>query len=171
MANRKILTPRWAEEQDMKRVRIGTLAVTFGLGISLSPVVSAQQSGVQSPLYDRLGGLKGITGVVDDFINRLVANQTLNKNPAIDAGRRNSPPPYLKFQVSQMVCEVSGGPCKYTGKAMKESHAHLNISEKEWDVMVREFKKSLAKFKVAEAEQKELLAIVGKTKADIVARK
>ena len=35
--------------------------------------------------------------VSDDFIDRLVANKTLNKNPAIDKGRKNSPPPYLKF--------------------------------------------------------------------------
>jgi hemoglobin len=171
MANRKTLTSRWAEEQDMKIVRIGTLAVTFALGISLSPVVSAQQLGVQKTLYDRLGGLKGITMVSDDFINRLVANKTLNQNPAINTGRKISPPPYLKFQVSQLICEVSGGPCKYTGKSMKEAHAHLSISEKEWEIMAAEFKKSLTKFKVPAAEQKELFEIVGKTKADIVMRK
>lgn len=134
-----------------------------------APAVLAQQA--PAPLYDRLGGLKGITVVVDDFINRLVANKQLNKNPAINAGRKSSPAPYLKFQVSQLVCEVSGGPCKYTGKAMKESHAHLNISEKEWDVMAGEFKKSLDKYKVPAGEQQELFDIVGKTKGDIVARK
>jgi hemoglobin len=67
-----------------------------------------------------------------------------------------------------MVCEVTGGPCKYTGRAMKESHVQLNISEKEWEVMAREFKKSLDKFKVPAAEQKELFEILGTTKADIV---
>lgn len=69
-----------------------------------------------------------------------------------------------------MVCEVTGGPCKYTGRSMKESHVHLNISEKEWGVMAGEFKKSLDKFKVPDAEQKELFDIVGTTKADIVTR-
>ena len=147
------------------------LSVAFTLGTSFAPVVSAQQSGAQKSLYDRLGGLKGITVVVDDFVNRLVANKELNKNPAINAGRKSAPAPYLKFQVSQMVCGVTGGPCKYTGKAMKESHAHLNISEKEWGVMAAEFKKTLDKFKVPAAEQKELFDIVGTTKADIVVRK
>lgn len=155
----------------MKILRRALLAVAFTLGAHFAPIVSAQQADVQQSLYDRLGGLKGITVVVDDFINRLVVNKTLNKNPAIAAGRKNSPAPYLKFQVSQLVCEVSGGPCKYAGKTMKESHAHLNISEKEWGVMAREFKKSLDKFKVPAAEQKELFDIVGKTKADIVVRK
>lgn len=144
-------------------------ALALAVATLLTPYAQAQQA--QPPLYERLGGLKGITVVVDDFIDRLVANKTLNKNPAINAGRVSSPAPYLKFQVSQLVCEVSSGPCKYTGKGMKESHAHLNISEGEWDVMAKDFKKSLDKFKVPAAEQKELFDIVGKTKADIVVRK
>jgi hemoglobin len=115
--------------------------------------------------------LKGISVVVDDFINRLVVNETLNKNPAIDAGRSASPAPYLKVQVAQLVCEVTGGPCKYTGKNLKSSHAHPNISEQEWDVMAREFKRSRDKFKVPAAEQNELFEIVGKTKSDMVVRK
>jgi hemoglobin len=39
------------------------------------------------------------------------------------------------------------------------------------EIMAAEFKKFLDKFKVPAAEQKELFDIVGKTKADIVARK
>ncbi len=155
----------------MNILRIALLSAALTLGISSAPIAAAQQSGAQKSLHDRLGGLKGITAVVDDFINRLVANKELNRNPAIDAGRKSSPAPYLKFQVSQMVCAATGGPCKYTGKAMAESHVHLNISEKEWGVMAGEFKKSLDKFKVPAAEQKELFEIVGTTKADIVARK
>ena len=155
----------------MTILRMALLPMALTLAALFTPIVSAQPLDARKPLYDRLGGLKGITVVVDDFINRLVANKTLNKNPAINAGRKSSPAPYLKFQVAQLVCEVSGGPCKYTGKAMKEAHAHLNISETEWDVMAKEFKKSLDKFKVPAAEQKDLFDIVGKTKPDIVVRK
>jgi hemoglobin len=147
------------------------LSVALALGTSFAPVASAQQPGAQKSLHDRLGGLKGITVVVDDFIDRLVANKELNRNPAIDAGRKRSPAPYLKFQVSQMLCGATGGPCKYTGKAMAESHVHLNISKEEWGVMAKEFKQSLDRFKVPAAEQKELFDIVGSTKADIVTRK
>ena len=154
----------------MKVLKMAIASMAFVVAIAVAPIASAQQTGAKS-LYDRLGGLKGVTVVVDDFINRLVANEQLNKNPAIDAGRKNSPAPYLKFQVSQLICELAGGPCKYTGLAMKESHARLNISEQEWDVMAREFQKSLDAFKVPAAEQKELFDMVGKTKADIVVKK
>ena len=154
----------------MKILIIAIASMAFVIATTIATIATAQQADTK-PLYERLGGLKGITVVVDDFINRLVVNKQLNKNPAINAGRKSSPAPYLKFQVSQLICELSGGPCKYTGKPMKESHAHLNISEKEWDVMAKEFQKSLDKFKVPAPEQKELFDMVGKTKADIVVRK
>ena len=47
---------------------------------------------------------------------------------------------------------------------------NLNISEKKWGVMAAEFQKSLNRFKVPAAEQKELFDIVGTTKGDIVVR-
>lgn len=152
----------------MKTIKMASAAALLLISVAASPLASAEDS---TPLYDRLGGLKGIAVVVDDFIDRLVSNVELNKNPAIKAGRISSPAPYLKFQVSQLICESSGGPCKYTGQAMKESHAHLHITEREWTVMAGEFQKSLDKFKVPAAEQTELFAMVGKTKADIVAAK
>ena len=154
----------------MKILKIAIATMAFVLATSFVPLASAQQAGAQKPLYERLGGLKGITVVVDDFVNRLVANKTLNKNPAINAGRKSSPAPYLKFQVSQLVCEATGGPCKYTGKGMKESHDKLNITEKEWGVMAKDFQKTLDKYKVPTAEQKELFEIVGKLKGDIVTK-
>jgi len=119
-------------------------------------------------LYDRLGGVYSIATVVDDFIERLLVNHTLNANPAINQARSHVPKAGLKFQVTALVCEVTGGPCKYTGRAMKESHQHLNISEEQWQAMVVDFQKSLDKFKVPAREQEELIVIVGSTKKDIV---
>ena len=130
---------------------------------NLISVVAQEKS-----LYERLGGVKPISLVVDDFIDRLVANEVLNANPMIKAGRQHSPDAYLKFQVTNLVCQVTGGPCVYTGLGMNESHAHMNITESEWQVMQDEFKKTLDKFQVPEKEQKELFDIIESTKKDIV---
>ncbi len=124
--------------------------------------------GQERSLYDRLGGLAPISVVVSDFIDALVPDAMLNANPAIDAARQQVPGPYLKYHVTAMVCEVTGGPCKYTGRNMKESHAHMSITEQEWDRMVSIFKDVLAKHGVPAQEQEELLAIIGSTKLDIV---
>lgn len=123
----------------------------------------------ESPtLYDRLGGVYAIATVVDDFIERLLANDTLNANPAIKAARERVPKAGLKYQVTAFVCLATGGPCAYTGRSMKQAHAHLNITEKEWQALAVEFKKSLDKFSVPQREQDELFALVDSVKGDIV---
>ncbi len=122
----------------------------------------------QESLYDRLGGLAPISVVVSDFIDALVVDPTLNANPAIDAARKRVPAPYLKYHVTAMVCQATGGPCQYGGRGMKESHAHLNITEREWDRMIALLKEVLAKHKVPTKETEELLVIVASTKVDIV---
>jgi len=122
----------------------------------------------KKPLYDRLGGAYAIATVVDDFIERLLVDDVLNANPAIKASRDRVPKAGLKFHVTTLVCQVTGGPCKYTGRTMKESHAKLNITEAQWNAMVADFRTTLDKFKVPKAEQEELIAIVATTKADIV---
>jgi len=122
----------------------------------------------QPSLYDRLGGLAPISVVVSDFIDALVPDAVLNANPAIAAARKRVPAPYLKYHVTAMVCQATGGPCQYHGRGMKEAHAHLNITQREWDRMVTIFKEVLAKHGVPAKETQELLDIVGSTKADIV---
>ena len=47
----------------MNVLRMRLLSAALTLGMSFAPVASAQQPGAQKPLYDRLGGLKGITVV------------------------------------------------------------------------------------------------------------
>jgi hemoglobin len=144
--------------------------LTFGVGLLLAGVIALPTvAGAQErSLYDRLGGLAPISVVVSDFIDALVPDPTLNANPAIDAARKRVPAPYLKYHVTALVCEVTGGLCAYHGRTMKDSHAHLNITEREWERMVSIFKEVLAEHTVPAQEQRELLDIVGSTKADIV---
>lgn len=122
----------------------------------------------KASLYDRLGGTYAIATVVDEFIDALLVNDVLNANPAIKEARSRVPKAGLKFHVTALVCQVTGGPQKYTGRGMKDAHSHLKITEKEWDAMVAEFVKVLDKYKVPKPEQQELLTIVGTTKGDIV---
>ena len=124
--------------------------------------------GQEKSVYDRLGGLAPISVVVSDFVDALMPDSMLNANPAIDAARKRVPAPYLKYHVTALVCQATGGPCQYHGRSMKDSHAHLNISESEWNRMVSLFQAVLTKHGVPAREQQELLDIVASTKADIV---
>ncbi|WP_299014651.1 group 1 truncated hemoglobin [uncultured Photobacterium sp.] len=122
-------------------------------------------------LYNRLGGLAPIAVVVNDFIDVMVVDELLNANPAIDAARKAVPASYLKYHVTAMVCQATGGPCQYQGRTMKASHAHLNISEKEWDQMAVLLKGVFDKYEIPDKEQQELMDIAGSTQSDIVSKK
>ena len=147
------------------RVIVAATFIAIVAGVTTQTVTGQVK---QPSLYERLGGVYSIATVVDDFIERLLVNDTLNANPSINEARMRVPKAGLKFHVSALVCEVTGGPCKYTGRAMKESHQQLNINQAEWDAMVADFKATLNKFKVPQREQQELITIVGSTRNDIV---
>ena len=71
--------------------------------------------------------------------------------------------------MTEMVCWAAGGPQKYTGKSMAESHQQLKITGKEWEAFMDDVWLTLDKFKVPAEEQAELRAIVNSTRSDIVA--
>lgn len=154
--------------------RIAALLSAALLALALAAPLAAQDDAAadETPsLYARLGGVYSIASVVDALIERLYVNDVLNANPKIDAARTAVPKAGLKYRVTSLVCQLTGGPEVYHGRSMADAHAHLNISEAEWDAMVADFVAVLNDFDVPEKEQNELLALVGPAKADIVTAK
>ena len=106
--------------------------------------------------------------MVDDFINRIMIDPRLNANPFVDEAHHRVPPAGFKYLVTEMVCWATGGPQKYTGKSMAESHKDLKITSKEWEAFLDDFQQTLDKFAVPTEEQAELKTIVNSTRSDIV---
>jgi hemoglobin len=125
----------------------------------------------QPSLYERLGGIYSIACVVDDLIDRVMTDPRLNANLAVNEAHHKVPPPGFKYLVTEMVGWASGGPQKYTGRPMRESHKDLNITPKEWEAFMDDLQQTLDKFSVPHAEQAELKAIVNSTYGDIVIAK
>ena len=119
-------------------------------------------------LYERLGGVYAIAAVVDDFINRVMDDPRLNANPKVDEAHHRVSRAGFKYLVTEMVCWATGGPQKYSGRTMRDSHEHLDITEGEWVSFLDDLHQTFNAFQVPEAERQELLAIVNSTKSDIV---
>jgi hemoglobin len=119
-------------------------------------------------LYERLGGVYSIATVVEDLIDRIMVDPRLNANPRVDEAHHKVPPAGFKYLVTEMVCWAAGGPQKYTGRTMLDSHRELGIMPQEWEAFMDDFQQTLDKFAVPAAEQAELRAIVESTYADIV---
>ena len=97
-----------------------------------------------------------------------MANPVLNANPRVDEAHHRVSNAAFKYLVTEMVSWATGGPQTYTGRAMRESHQDLRITEGEWAAFCQDFQDTLDTFAVPRAEQQELFAIVQSTKGDIV---
>ncbi len=123
---------------------------------------------VKPSLYERLGGVYAIAVVVDDFVDRLMVDPRINANAKVDESHHRVPPAGFKYLVTEQVCWASGGPQKYTGRSMRDAHAHLAITPSEWEAFLDDLRQTLDKFGVPKPERKELFAIVESTRGDIV---
>jgi hemoglobin len=130
--------------------------------------ISNEEMSAQKSLYDRLGGVYAIAAVIDDFINRIMDNPRLNANPKVDEAHHRVSRAGFKYLVTEMVCWATGGPQQYTGRSMRDSHVHLDITAEEWQVFLADLQACLDHFAVPKAEQGELFALVESTKSDIV---
>jgi hemoglobin len=101
-------------------------------------------------------------------MDRIVDDGTLNANPAIAAARDRVPLPGLKFQVTAFMVQAAGGPKIYAGRNMKESLAHLNINEREWEAILADLRASLYRYNVPDREQQEIIDLVNSVNGDIV---
>ncbi len=113
-------------------------------------------------LYQRLGG----RDVIDAFVATFVAN--VGKDPRIQLRFLFTDLDSLRSHLSEQICEVSGGPCKYTGKPMKSGHAGMHVRDAEFDAMAEDLAAALKTHGIGPSEQKELLAAIGSLRPDIV---
>jgi hemoglobin len=113
-------------------------------------------------LFDRLGGMAAITAVVADFRKRVQQDSRINsKFGRTDLHR-------LEAMLVDQVCEATGGPCRYTGRSMREAHQGMGVTTGEFNALVEDLVATLNGFKVPKAEQDELLGILGPLKPEIV---
>ena len=119
-------------------------------------------------LYDRLGGVYSIATVMDDFIDRIMVDPRLNANPRVDEAHHRVSPAGFKYLVTEMVCWATGGPQKYTGRSMKDSHQHLMILRPSGRPFSMISSKPLTSSPCPRPSSQRFKAIVASTRADIV---
>src|SRR5262245_53015901 len=135
----------------------------------------------EKSLYERLGGVFAVAAVVDHFSDAVVKNPIVgqqSKNPQLrewhtqNLGRL----PGLKFMRTLWVCDVSGGPFKFTATrpgttplGLEEAHRELRIAPAEFDEVAAELGRTLDFVKVPKREKAEVLAAFAAHKDEVTA--
>lgn len=142
----------------MRKFLLALASLSFAL---LSSTASAQQA---PTLYTQLGEKPGITKFVDTFVGNIAKDSRINAM----FGATNIP--RLKTLLVEQVCEVSGGPCKYTGRDMKSSHAGMGVNRSHFNALVEDLQDAMSTEGVPFGVQNELLAVLAPMYRDIIAR-
>ena len=120
---------------------------------------------MEKSLYERLGGYGAISAVVNDFAEKLFTDpRTAPFFKGMGTDTRRS---FIQKNIN-LVCNVTGGPCKIISRPAKTVHAGLGITEAEFNIVVNHLVDTLDAFKVPAKEEQELLTIIGTLKPDIV---
>ena len=137
------------------------VATILALGIFTTGISVAQEK----TLYERLGGYDAISAVVDDFAGKLFVD------PVVGArffGMSDDSREGFRQKNKNLVCNVTGGPCKIISRSAATTHDGLGIKASEFDIVAQHLVDTLNKFKVPEKEHKELMAIIATLRPDIV---
>ena len=113
--------------------------------VGLASLLVSFGAHAEETLYTRLGGTYNIAQTVDLLVDKIYLNKGLNANPKLKAVHdRPETKAGFKVLLTNWVVQETGGPKIYQpdefgrGKSMKESHPHLNISNREFNIILVE---------------------------------
>ncbi|AZZ93972.1 group 1 truncated hemoglobin [Hahella sp. KA22] len=138
-----------------KTIAIALTAVT----LYLAGCASVSQD---ASLYRALGGEQGIARLVDRFVEEISYSKDIAPFFA------DTDPDRFKEKLSEQLCNISGGPCAYTGDSMRDSHAGLSISEADFNKTVDLLINAMNKEGVPYPTQNRLLKRLAPMRKDII---
>ncbi|MDZ7829678.1 MAG: group 1 truncated hemoglobin [Halofilum sp. (in: g-proteobacteria)] len=113
-------------------------------------------------LYRALGERPGIAAIVDETLDNIAQDSRIVALFAdSDIGR-------LEEKLVEQICELSGGPCEYTGDSMQEVHADLGIDPAEFNAFVEDLRDAMATLDVPESARNRLLARLAPMRDEIL---
>lgn len=144
---------------------LSALAAALVVFASL-PAITANAADAKT-LYERLGGYEGISAVVDQFADSLFADKRISQ---FFIGMSDDTRAQFKQKNKNLLCNVTGGPCKVISRPAKEAHHGLGITAGDFEVVAGHLKDVLNNFKVGPKEQEEVFAIILSLRSQIVDR-
>lgn len=113
-------------------------------------------------LYADLGAQPGLVRIVDGLLDRALADARI-KHTFEDTNV-----PRLKRLLVDQLCEITGGPCRYTGRDMVASHADLGLSARHFNALVEDLQDAMDAEGIPFRTQNRLLALLAPMHRDMV---
>ena len=118
-------------------------------------------------LYERLGGATGIAALVEDVVEAHMNNAAIKARfvPYRDDPKKLG---NVKRHLRDFLGMGSGGPERYSGRSMPDSHRGMNISAGEYMAAIDDILGTMEKHGIDEETRKDVLAIAYALKGQII---
>ena len=115
-------------------------------------------------LYRALGDQAGVASLMTDFVTRL------KRDARTEIFFRQTRVDGLAEALTDQVCVLAGGPCKYEGATMAKAHADLAIGRADFNALVEVLQDTMSAQGIAFGDQNRLLALLAPMHRDIIKR-
>ncbi len=133
-------------------------------GFVVCTAAEAQNKPADDSVYQAFGQKAGIQALMQDFFVRLQADA--RTAPFFkDTNRAN-----LVEQLTEQLCQESGGPCVYKGAPMGPVHRDMDIGKEHFNALVEVLQQSMDAKGIAFSAQNRLLARLAPMHREIVTR-
>lgn len=113
-------------------------------------------------LYDKLGGEAGVTAIVSGTLAYTLQDDRIAHT------FENSNVPRVEKLLIEQICDLTDGPCEYSGQTMERSHRGLNLTSLHFNALVENMQKAMEDNNVSFSTQNQLLAILAPMHRDVV---
>lgn len=139
---------------------LATACLLAGAAQAQSPYVPKIPA--DDSLYQAFGGRPGLVRLMDDFMQRLLADARMKPFFA-DADQQ-----HVKEELVIQFCEVAGGPCRRNGPDMKKAHDGMDITKADFNALVEVLQQSMDAQGIAFAAQNRMLAQLAPMHREII---
>lgn len=137
---------------------LAAVSPSMGQTQASKPTASASAT-----LYRSFGEKEGLTLLMDDFVNRLVAD------PRIGARFKSANLEHLKQQLTEQLCQLAGGPCVYQGPDMATAHSGMGIGKGDFNALVEDLQQAMEARSIPFSAQNQMLARLAPMHREIIA--
>ena len=136
-------------------MRLLPLLLAGALLVARAPFARAE-------LYDDLGGEAGMHAIVDHAVQRWMADPRVGPTFAETNMTR------FRRLLTEQLCQVSGGPCHYTGRDMAAAHRALGLAQVQFNALAEDLQDAMGDAGVSYHTQNRLMARLAPMERDVV---
>lgn len=119
---------------------------------------------IEKTLFEQIGGMPAVNAAVDIFYKKVLADERINHffehtDMKRQAGKQKA---FLAY--------AFGAPMAYTGKNMRDAHAHMELTEEHFNAVCGHLVGTLQELNVAQNLIDQVVAIALSTKDDVLNR-